>query len=75
MLKGFETEGNRIGGAMPLESANIISQLKDREQIVSAAFDRQRQESLYAGVPKDPAVNLYNIELKRIRENSIYSFH
>lgn len=59
---------------MPMDAANIISQIEKKNQVVSAAFNKQRQESLYAGVPKDPAVNLYNIELKNLRENSLYSF-
>ena len=49
---------------MPLEAANIIEQLKLKNEIVTAAFNKNRQESIYAGVPKDTAVNLYNIELK-----------
>jgi hypothetical protein len=42
--------------------------------VISSAFDNRTTTSLYAGVPKMAAQNLYEINKRRRREDSLYAF-
>lgn len=60
---------------MPNDAANAIAQASRRTHIVTEAFNRQKKDSIYAGVPKDPAVNLFNIKVRNRRRDSIYALY
>ena len=76
VLKGFSDSINRTtSGPMPLDAANVIAQTRRRAHLLEEVFKTQARESIFQGVPRDAAVNLYNIELKKTRENDLYSFY
>jgi hypothetical protein len=59
---------------MPTDAANVIASVNRRQSLIAEAFHAPTRDSLYSGVPRSSAVNLYNINLKNLRENSLYSF-
>jgi hypothetical protein len=71
-LRGF----SQIKNDDPFDqSGKALQDATFGRSIINAGLANARTtESLYAGVPKDPAVNLHNINLTNIRENSIYAF-
>lgn len=72
-MKGYE-EAKGKNNTFPVDPANVIAGLSRRVGLLGANFNTKTRDSLYSGIPRDAAVNMYNINLKRIREDSIYSF-
>lgn len=74
-MRGYQEVEREVPGSMPLDSANIIAQMQNREGLVRHLQQKQQRDSIYAGVPKSAAANLFEIELKNLRENSLYAFN
>jgi hypothetical protein len=55
------------------DAAAAISSLQKRSTLISEAFKKSSAQSIYTGLPMDPAINLLNIQLKNSRENSLYA--
>jgi hypothetical protein len=51
-----------------------MSTIKNREGLLAQAF-RKQKNSIYTGIPSDAAVNLFEINAKNRRENSLYAFY
>lgn len=72
-LTGFQ-EAKMGGGWMPTDTAAVLANVQRTSGLISSAFDQRTTSSLYAGVPKSAAINLYEIDKKNARENSLYAF-
>jgi hypothetical protein len=73
-LKGFQ-ESSGFGGVPQEDVANIMANAQRTSRLISSSFDNRTTTSLYAGVPKSGAQNLYEINKKNARENSLYAFN
>lgn len=73
-MKGYSELEPHVGGAIPLEAANVVANMQRSKWLISEAMNKKGRESIYSGVSKTPSVNLYEINLRKRRENSLYAF-
>lgn len=55
------------------DAASIIAQAIRKSNLVGELFDSRKTNSLYSNVPKDPAVNLANINIMKQRRDYLFS--
>lgn len=68
VAKGYQHQADTQGmGA-------VLDQIKRKQQIITEVNRKDHSDSIFVGVPEDAGVNLYRINQKNIRENSIYAF-
>lgn len=73
VMKGFQ-EARDVNGYMPDDAANAVANSSRRATLIAQAFDQKKRDSIYSGVSKDAAVNLYEIKKRNVRRDSIYAF-
>jgi hypothetical protein len=73
VLKGF-AEARNNGNVNTGDAALTLANAMRTNAVMSSAFDNRTTTSLYAGVPKMAAQNLYEINKRRRREDSLYAF-
>ena len=73
-LSGFQ-EASAYGGIDQEDVAQVTANANRTAKLITSAFDNRTTTSLYAGVPKSAAQNLYEINKRRTREDSIYAFN
>jgi hypothetical protein len=70
VMQGYSAvAGEQESTAQVMQQASLLGQTLDN------VFDKRQNDSLYAGTPRDPARNLLEINLRRRRENNLYSFY
>lgn len=52
--------------------AGIASRLRAHQDIMQQVMNKPERSSITAGVPRDAAVNLYEIKQRALRVNSMY---
>lgn len=73
VLKGF-AEAKQNGNVESTDAALVMANAMRTNSLISSAFDNRTTTSIYAGVPKSAAQNLYEINKRRRREDSLYAF-
>jgi hypothetical protein len=73
VLKGF-AEARQHGNVESTDAALVMANAMRTNSLISSAFDNRTTTSIYAGVPKSAAQNLYEINKRRRREDSLYAF-
>ena len=75
VMKGFSETQAGQSGIMNEDPAAIISNVARQGSLLQEIFNTPKRESLYSGVSRSAAVNLYEIQQRNRRENSLYAFN
>ena len=74
VMAGFQ-EVRNLNGKIPSDAANVLAQSRRKEGLIASAFNKSVRRSIYQGIPKDAATNLFEINAKNRRENNMYAFY
>lgn len=71
ILEGFQE--NIDASRSNKDASAIIAQAIRKSNLVGELFDPSKSKSLYDSVPKDPAVNLANINIMKQRRDYLFN--
>lgn len=62
-MKNYQ-EDTQMGGPSAQDAANIIANVRRQQSMIAEALDKYRNDSVYEGVPRSAAKNLYEINIR-----------